>query len=55
MKVLPEVVDIPCGGGNGIRFYDRIEVGPIGKDFAIDKDKLVKNEFMSLIGQKQSH
>lgn len=31
VKVLPEVVDIPCGGGNGIRFYDRIEVGPIDK------------------------
>ena len=34
---MPEVIDIPCGGGNGIRFYDRIEPGVLGKDFAIDK------------------
>ncbi|CAG5084949.1 Oidioi.mRNA.OKI2018_I69.PAR.g10778.t1.cds [Oikopleura dioica] len=27
VKILPEVVDIPCGGGNGLRIYDRIDPG----------------------------
>jgi len=26
VKVMPEVVDIPCGGGNGLRFYDRVNI-----------------------------
>jgi len=33
---MPEVVDIPCGGGNGLRFYDRVNIE--GKDIAIDKE-----------------